>query len=111
MGPGLIQSARDPAGRDPKRRAAEIRVGGLKARLAHLDERLEKLNLQTRAAGADELKLEYARQDLARAESYRDSANRGLERSSRRPGSRSPGSAGNTAPSRRAGPRSATGSR
>jgi polysaccharide biosynthesis transport protein len=60
-------------------RAAEAKVAGLKARMAQLDERLEKLNAQSKAAGADELTLEFARQDLDRAESVLDTVTRSLD--------------------------------
>ncbi len=60
-------------------RAAELRVSGLNTRLAQLGERLERLNVQTRAAGTDELTLEFARQDLNRAEVVLDTVTRSLD--------------------------------
>ena len=80
MGPGLARTARPNPGRETDRKAAELKVNGLKARIARLDERLGRLNVQTRVAGADELALEFARQDLSRAESVLDAVTRGLDR-------------------------------
>ena len=77
---GRAAARRAPPGREAERRASEVKVGGLKARLAQLDDRLEKLNAQTRSAGADELTLEFARQDLARAEAVLESITRSLDR-------------------------------
>ena len=80
MGPALVRSGRDVGTRQGEARAAELRVGVLKARLSQLNDRLEKLNIQTRAAGADELTLEFARQDLARADAVLDAVTRSLDR-------------------------------
>jgi polysaccharide biosynthesis transport protein len=84
MRPSLLQAGRAAADRaatlrEAERHASEDRVNGLKARLAQLNERLEKLNARTRSAGADELTLEFARQDLGRAESVLESVTRALD--------------------------------
>ena len=76
MGPGLAKAG---SARDGAPRAAEAKVAGLKARMAQLDERLARLNDQSRAAGSDELTLEFARQDLDRAESVLDTVTRSLD--------------------------------
>jgi len=80
MRPGLAESARAGPGRAGEVRAAEARVDGLETRLAQLGERLERLNARTKAAGTDELTLEFARQDLARAEAVLDTVTRGIDR-------------------------------
>ena len=79
MKPGLVRSDRSKGAREAERYAAEVKVAGLKTRLAQLDERLEKLNIRTRSAGADELTLEFARQDLSRAEAVLDTVTRSLD--------------------------------
>ena len=76
MKPGL---ARSVSGHEADLRAAEMRAAGLKTRLAQLGERLERLNIQTKAAGSDELSLEFARQDLSRAETVLDTVTRSLD--------------------------------
>jgi len=70
---------RESGVREAELRAAEQRVAALRARLAQVGERLGRLNAQTRAAGSDELLLEFARQDLARAEAVLDAVTRGLD--------------------------------
>ncbi len=65
--------------RDGSLRAAEAKVAGLKTRMAQLNDRLGKLNDQSKAAGSDELTLEFARQDLDRAESVLDTVTRSLD--------------------------------
>ncbi len=81
MRPALARSGRpgDGAARQAEIHAAEVKVAGLKTRLAQLNDRLEKLNIQTRSAGADELTLEFARQDLSRAEAVLDTVTRSLD--------------------------------
>jgi capsular exopolysaccharide synthesis family protein len=78
--PSMLQAGRASAAREAERQASLVKVNGLKARLAQLNERLEALGARTRAAGADELALEFARQDLGRAESVLDSVTRSLDR-------------------------------
>ena len=78
MRPGLL-GAGGGADRAAELHAAEVRVAGLKTRLAQLNDRLEKLNIQTKRAGADELTLEFARQDLNRSESVLDTVTRSLD--------------------------------
>ena len=90
--------------------AAEVEVAGLEARMARLDDRLEKLNIQTRSAGADELALEFARQDLDRAEAVLDTVSRGFDRAELEARGPLRGSARNTRPGRRSRPTSAVGS-
>ena len=70
---------RSAAAREADLRAAEVKVGGLKARQAQLNDRLEKLSVESRTAGADELTLEFARQDLTRAETVLDTVTRSLD--------------------------------
>jgi polysaccharide biosynthesis transport protein len=59
--------------------ATEAKVASLKTRMSQFDERLQKLNNQSKAAGADELTLEFARQDLDRAETVLDTVTRSLD--------------------------------
>ena len=66
--------------REAERHVSEAKVDVLKARLAEIDERLEALNARARSGGSDELALEFARQDLGRAESVLDSVTRSLDR-------------------------------
>ena len=61
------------------RQAAE-RVSELRALTTGLGERLGRLNAQTKSSGADELTLEFARQDLARSEAVLGSLTSELER-------------------------------
>ena len=79
MRPGLAQASRSGGSREAELRAAELKVAGLKTRLAQFNDRLEKLNNQTRSAGADELTLEFARQDLNRAEAVLDTVAKNLD--------------------------------
>ena len=79
MKPDLARSIRSGGVRKAELHAAEVRVAGLKTRLGQLNDRLEKLNIQTRSAGADELTLEFARQDLNRAEAVLDTVTRSLD--------------------------------
>jgi capsular exopolysaccharide synthesis family protein len=79
MRPGLVRSGRSGDVREAELHTAEVKVAGLKTRLAQLNDRLEKLNIQTRTAGADELTLEFARQDLNRAEAVLDTVTRSLD--------------------------------
>lgn len=79
MRPALARAGQERAAREADRRAAEARVAALKARLAQLEDRLARLNAQSKAAGADELTLEFARQDLVRAEAVLDTVSRGLD--------------------------------
>jgi capsular exopolysaccharide synthesis family protein len=80
MKPGLLKAHQANLAHETERRELEARVAALKARLGQLNERLEKLNVQTRAAGTDELTLEFARQDLVRAEAVLDTVTRDLDR-------------------------------
>jgi succinoglycan biosynthesis transport protein ExoP len=76
LGPGLAKMG---SSHDRERKAAEAKVTGLKSRMAQLTERLDKLSNQSKAAGGDELTLEFARQDLDRAESVLDTVTRSLD--------------------------------
>ena len=82
MGPVLARTNTHRAGaaREGELRAAEAKVGGLKARQGQLNDRLEALNVESKAAGADELTLEFARQDLSRAEAVLDTVTGSLDR-------------------------------
>ena len=79
--PALVQALR-PAVPPPDVEAHHLhdRVAGLKATTAQLDERLARLADQTRAAGADELTLEFKRQDLGRSEAVLDALTKDVER-------------------------------
>jgi succinoglycan biosynthesis transport protein ExoP len=79
MKPDLARAVRGSSTLDADLLEAEARVAGLKARLAQFNDRLEKLNIQSRSDGADELTLEFARQDLTRAEVVLDSVTRSLD--------------------------------
>lgn len=79
MKPTLAKSAKLDAGHEEERRSTSLKVAGLKTRMAQLNERLEKLNIQTKAAGSDELSLEFARQDLTRAEAVLDTVTKSLD--------------------------------
>jgi len=79
MRPGLAKANRAGTTREAELHTAEIKVTGLKTRLTQLNERLEKLNIQTKSAGADELTLEFARQDLNRAEAVLDTVTKSLD--------------------------------
>jgi succinoglycan biosynthesis transport protein ExoP len=76
MRPALVKGG---STRDGTLRATEAKVVGLKTRMAQLNDRLAKLNDQSKAAGSDELTLEFARQDLDRAESVLDTVTRSLD--------------------------------
>jgi capsular exopolysaccharide synthesis family protein len=76
MRPALVKAG---STLDRELRAAEAKVGGLKARMGQVEERLERLHKQSKAAGADELTLEFARQDLNRAEAVLDTVTRSLD--------------------------------
>jgi len=65
--------------RDRELKVAEAKVAALKTRMVQLNDRLEKLNIQSKADGADELTLEFARQDLERAESVLDTVTKSLD--------------------------------
>jgi capsular exopolysaccharide synthesis family protein len=78
--PGLVKAHQATLVRESEKRELEARIGTLKGRLAQLNERLEKLNVQTKAAGSDELALEFARQDLTRAEAVLDTVTKDLDR-------------------------------
>jgi succinoglycan biosynthesis transport protein ExoP len=80
MRPALSRAGRPAPSREPEVQAAGLRVDALKARLGQLGERLGRIGAQTRSAGSDELTLEFARQDLERAESVLDTVSRGLDR-------------------------------
>ena len=79
MKPDLARADRGAVTREGELHAAEVKVTGLKTRLAQLNERLERLNIQTKSAGSDELTLEFARQDLNRAEAVLDTVTRSLD--------------------------------
>jgi polysaccharide biosynthesis transport protein len=79
MKPILAKANRAGASHEAELHAAELKITGLKTRLVQLNERLEKLNIQTKSAGADELTLEFARQDLNRAEAVLDTVTRSLD--------------------------------
>ena len=79
MMPGLAKTNRVGAQREAEIHAAESKIAALKTRLGQLSERLEKLNIQTKSAGADELTLEFARQDLNRAEAVLDTVTKSLD--------------------------------
>jgi capsular exopolysaccharide synthesis family protein len=65
----LAQSRRRGGdGGDRGLREAELRVSGLKAKQATLNEKLEKLNVRQRNEGIDQMQLEFVREDLKRAE-------------------------------------------
>ena len=87
MKPGLVSATRQLAGREARTHAAEARVRDLEGRMKELDARLEEFNARTRATGLDELALEFARQDLGRAESVLDALTR-AEPEARTPGAR-----------------------
>jgi succinoglycan biosynthesis transport protein ExoP len=59
--------------------ATEAKVAGLKARMSQFDERLQRLKNQSKTAGAEELTLQFARQDLDRAETVLDTVTRSLD--------------------------------
>jgi polysaccharide biosynthesis transport protein len=71
--------ARGGSTREGTVHAAEAKVAGLKARMGQLEQRLARLNDVSKAAGTDELTLEFARQDLERAESVLDTVTRSLD--------------------------------
>ena len=71
--------AREGSARDGTPKAAEAKIAGLKARMAQLEERLGRLNDLSKSGGSDELTLEFARQDLDRAESVLDTVTRSLD--------------------------------
>ena len=79
MRPALARAGQEKANRQAERHAAEARVDGLKARLSQLGDRLEKLSVQSKDAGADELTLEFARQDLDRAGAVLDTVTKSLD--------------------------------
>jgi capsular exopolysaccharide synthesis family protein len=79
MKPGLIKTHQAQVSRVDERLVLEARVASLKTRQGQLNDRLEKLNVQTKAAGADEITLEFARQDLTRAEAVLDSVTKSLD--------------------------------
>jgi polysaccharide biosynthesis transport protein len=79
MKPGLLKAHQANLAREAERQDLEAKVAGLKTRVGQLNERLEKLNVQTKAAGADELTLEFARQDLNRAEAVLDTVTKNLD--------------------------------
>jgi capsular exopolysaccharide synthesis family protein len=79
MKPDLIKAHQATQARVAERQELEAKVAGLKTRLGQLNERLEKLNVQTKSAGADELTLEFARQDLNRAEAVLDTVTKNLD--------------------------------
>ena len=82
---------REPSGdREAEVREAAARVAGLETRLAQIGERIDRLDARTRAAGSDELRLGFARQDLARAEVVLDAVARDLDRAEREPGTPGP---------------------
>lgn len=80
MKPELLRASRAGQGRGAARQAARARVEALKARSAHLNDRLGRLGDRGPSAGADELALEFARQDLGRAEAMLDAVARDLDR-------------------------------
>jgi polysaccharide biosynthesis transport protein len=79
MRPALAKAGREGGGREAELHTAEVKIAGLKTRLAQLNDRLEKLNIQTKSAGADELTLEFARQDMNRAEAVLDTVTKSLD--------------------------------
>ncbi|WP_435011832.1 polysaccharide biosynthesis tyrosine autokinase (plasmid) [Tundrisphaera lichenicola] len=76
MKPGLVSATRRLTGREARTQAAEARVRDLEGRMKEFGSRLEEFNARTRATGLDELALEFARQDLGRAESVLDALSR-----------------------------------
>ncbi len=76
MSPALVKAG---STLERELRAGETRVAGLKARMAQFDERLQRLNNQSKIAGTDELTLEFARQDLDRAVAVLDTVTRSLD--------------------------------
>ena len=60
-------------------KAAEGKAAVLKTRLAQLHDRLEKLETQIRLGGTNELALEFARQELVRAEAVLETLNKNLD--------------------------------
>ncbi len=70
LSPGLMVAAQDEPEEKPQSESSklEARLDGLKARQTLLTDRLEAMNKATLAGGSDFLALEYARQDLVRAE-------------------------------------------
>ena len=76
MKPTLAKAA---AARDGSLKVAEARVVAIETRMAQLDERLAKINDRSKAAGSDELTIEFARQDLSRAESVLDTVTKSLD--------------------------------
>jgi capsular exopolysaccharide synthesis family protein len=79
MEPTLIKAQQASIARESEKHELESRIGVLKARIGQLNERLDKLNVQTKSAGSDELTLEFARQDLTRAEAVLDTVTRSLD--------------------------------
>jgi capsular exopolysaccharide synthesis family protein len=77
----LVKAHQAIVARTAEKQELESKIAGLKTRLAQINERLEKLNVQTKAAGTDELTLEFARQDLTRAEAVLDTVTRNLDQS------------------------------
>lgn len=77
----LTQAARSTAQpTEAETRQAAERVNELRALTTGLGERLGRLNAQTKSSGADELTLEFARQDLSRSEAVLGSLTAELER-------------------------------
>ena len=79
MEPILIKAQQATLARESEKQELEGRITQLKTRIAQLNERLDKLNAQTKLAGTDELTLEFARQDLSRAEAVLDTVTRSLD--------------------------------
>ena len=73
------QVAKQSTVRDNDIKTADRKVTSFKTRLAQLNSRLEKLNVETKAAGSDGLTLEFARQDLSRAEAVLDTVTKSLD--------------------------------
>jgi succinoglycan biosynthesis transport protein ExoP len=79
MKPGLLKARQAILSHESERQELEANVATLKTRLGQLNDRLEMLNVQTKAAGADELTLEFARQDLVRSEAVFDTVTKNLD--------------------------------
>ncbi|WP_435022649.1 polysaccharide biosynthesis tyrosine autokinase (plasmid) [Tundrisphaera sp. TA3] len=78
--PALAQAAKSTSAAEVEAQQAAGRLVELEAMTAGLNDRLGRLNAQTKAAGADELTLEFARHDLARSEAMLDTLTKDLDR-------------------------------
>jgi capsular exopolysaccharide synthesis family protein len=78
--PALAQAVKSASAAEVEAQQAAARLAELEAMTAGLNDRLGRLNAQTKAAGADELTLEFARHDLARSEAMLDTLTKDLDR-------------------------------